>query len=125
LSERLGDVATALRWFAVGAVGIGVLAWAAVALLRRRRPRVVPSYASVVAGGLARAGRRAGRARRPHETLDEYARALVGSVIPDARLLAIAREATESAFSARPRARDEAAPVVRDVRRIARQHRKH
>ena len=75
-ATALKSVAAALRrvpWLPVAAiVAVAVLVVAAVRL-RRARP---PTWAASVARSAERAGRRAGRPRRPGETFAEYADAL-------------------------------------------------
>jgi len=69
----LKDVAAALRrvpWVPVAAVSVGT--GLVVVLVRRRRARPA-TWADRVARSVERAGRRAGRPRRPSETLAEYA----------------------------------------------------
>jgi transglutaminase-like putative cysteine protease len=75
-ATALKDVAAALSrvpWLPVASVlaGAGVV----VVLVRRRRARPA-SWAARVARSAERAGRRAGRPRRPNETLAEYATTL-------------------------------------------------
>jgi hypothetical protein len=75
-ATALRDVGTALRrvpWVPVVAVALGAGAVIAAVHLRRRRPA---SWAARLARQVERAGRRAGRPRRPSETLPEYARSL-------------------------------------------------
>jgi len=75
-ATALKSVAAALRrvpWVPVAvAVAVGA---ALVTVVRRRRARP-PTWAAHVAHSAERAGRRAGRPRRPGETLTEYAEAL-------------------------------------------------
>ena len=75
-ATALKDVAAALRrvpWVPVAAVAVG--AGLVVVLVRRRRSRPA-TWAARVARSVERAGRRAGRPRRPSETLAEYATSL-------------------------------------------------
>jgi len=75
-ATALKDVAAALRrvpWVPVAAVAVG--AGLVVVLVRRRRTRPA-TWAARVARNVERAGRRAGRPRRPSETLAEYATSL-------------------------------------------------
>jgi len=72
----LKDVAAALRgvpWVPVAAV---LACTGLVAVVVRRRRSRPPTWAARVAQGAERAGRRAGRPRRPSETLAEYAAGL-------------------------------------------------
>ena len=77
-ATALKDVAAALGrvpWVPVAAVAVGT--GLVVVLVRRRRTRPT-TWAERVARGVERAGRRAGRPRRPSETLAEYASSLDG-----------------------------------------------
>ena len=72
----LRDVGAALRrvpWVPVAAVALGAGAIVAVVSMRRRRP---DTWAAELARQVERAGKRAGRPRRPSETLPEYATSL-------------------------------------------------
>jgi hypothetical protein len=98
----LRDVAGALRripWLPVAAVALGLGAIAAVVHLRRRRPL---SWDARVTHYTERAGRRAGRPRRPAETLPEYARALDARTGSGARTWArLAHEVEASTYGGR------------------------
>ena len=75
-ATALKDVAAALGrvpWVPVAAVAVGT--GLVVVLVRRRRARPA-TWAGRVARSVERAGRRAGRPRRPGETLAEYATSL-------------------------------------------------
>jgi protein-glutamine gamma-glutamyltransferase len=72
----LDDIGRALKRIPLAPVLLGLLGLALVASLvhwRRRRPQ---TWAEQMARSAERAGRRAGRPRRPHETLGEYATTL-------------------------------------------------
>jgi len=73
LVHEAAGVLSRLPWLPIGLV-VGVGAGTTLALRRRRRrPR---TWAAQAARGIEAAGRRAGRARRPGETLTEYAAAI-------------------------------------------------
>jgi transglutaminase-like putative cysteine protease len=101
-AAALRDIAGALRrvpWVPVAVVAFGVGAIAAVVRLRRRRPL---SWDARVTHYAERAGRRAGRPRRPSETLPEYARALDARTGTASQTWArLAREVEASAYGGR------------------------
>jgi transglutaminase-like putative cysteine protease len=94
------------RLAAVGPAGaaalalLGTLVAVAVAVPRRARRRAARSWPDRAVARLDRAGARAGRPRRPDETLLEYGAALDGSVLPDAGAPALARALAASVFAA-------------------------
>jgi len=88
-----------------------------VVLLTRRRARPV-TWAGAVARSIERAGERAGRPRRPSETLSEYATAL-GAVSPDlgAKAVRLAVEVEHDVYG-----KAETAPALqRELLKLARQ----
>jgi hypothetical protein len=75
-SVALHDIAAALRhvpWFPLGGTAVFATLFLLVLWVRRTRPT---TWAERVARYAERAGRRAGRRRRPSESLSEYARVL-------------------------------------------------
>jgi hypothetical protein len=117
-ATALHDVGSALRRIppapAVALVAVGGLV-AALVRWRRRRPK---TWAERVARAVERAGRRAGRPRRPAETLGEYAARLDGLSSPRAstwRRLAASVEA--SAYGGHDPPRSAQRALVDEARR--------
>ncbi len=75
-ATALKDIVASLRRIPPVPVAVALLGTGAVAVLIRWRRSRPPTWASRVAQGAERAGRRAGRPRRPSETLAEYATTL-------------------------------------------------
>jgi hypothetical protein len=119
-ATALHDIAGALRrvpWVPVAAVVLGVGLTVSVLRLRRRRP---PGWDARVAHYAERAGRRAGRTRRPGETLPEYARSLDACTGDEVRTwAALAREVEANAYGGRV----PVAAAQRDMLRTARRTR--
>jgi transglutaminase-like putative cysteine protease len=119
-ATALREVASDLRrvpWVPVAAVGLGVAAVVVVVRLRHRRP---PSWAAAVTHYVERAGGRAGRPRRPSETLPEYARSLDELTATGSQTWSeLAREVEASAYGGH----DPAPPVQSDLLTRARRTR--
>ncbi len=129
-ATALRDLAADLRrvpWVPVAAVALVVGGAVAVLVLRSRRPA---SWAARVARHVERAGRRAGRPRRPAETLAEYTRSLDALMESGSQTWSrLAQEVEASAYGGRdpvpPRRREllTQAKRTRVRRRRARRHR--
>jgi protein-glutamine gamma-glutamyltransferase len=121
-ATALRDVAAGLRrvpWVPVAAVALGIGAAVAGLRLRQRRPA---SWAARMARYVERAGRGAGRPRRPSETLAEYGRSLDDLSQSGSQTWArLTREVEASAYGGR----DPAPPRQRDLLAEARRARVH
>ena len=117
-ATALRDVAGALRrvpWVPVAAAAFGLGAIATVVHRRRRCP---PSWDARVVHYTEQAGRRAGRPRRPSETLPEYARALDALTRSEAQTWArLARQVEGSAYGGRMTAEHEQRALLTTARR--------
>lgn len=101
-ATALREIASALRrvpWVPVAVIVLGIAGVVAVVRLRLRRP---PSWAARVSRYVERAGGRAGRPRRPSETLPEFARSLDELTAPGSQTWEeLARAVESSAYGGR------------------------
>jgi hypothetical protein len=104
----LHDAVHALRRLPLVPIGLVLAAGAAVAVVVRWRRRRPTTWADAVARRMEHAGRRAGRARRPDETITEYA-ATLDRLAGDASgtWTALARLVTATAYGDHQPAPDE------------------
>lgn len=93
-----------LAWWrlVLGAAAAAGAALGAVVLLRRRRASATRPWPQQLVARLEAEGARRARARAPHETLAEYADALVAGPLPDGRLREVAAALAAAAFSGQP-----------------------
>jgi len=107
--------------------GLAVAAGAVVLAVRGARRRQARPWEQVWFRRLERVGRRRGRARRPSETMREYAAALVAGPLPDARVVEAVAALEAARFADRPPDADtrrRAETALRAARREARRRRR-
>lgn len=113
LKRAIPDVPPSFVQGAVAVLALSVVAFAAVALLRRRSGRAARPWADVMLERLERAGASRGRSRRTWESPSSYADTLARSVLPDARVRDVAATIERDAFSPAPLPEDERDALAR------------
>jgi hypothetical protein len=117
-ATALHDLASALHrvpWIPVVAVAFAVAVVGAIARFRRSRPA---GWTHLVTHHVERAGKRAGRARLPSETLPEYARSLDALAGRGARTWTdLARAVQASAYGGREPAVEEQRTMLATAKR--------
>ena len=117
LVHEVAHVLAPVPWVPVGAVALGGAAAVVPVRRWRRRPR---AWAERAAAVMERAGRRAGRARRPGETVSEYAAALDALAgDPSGSWAAVAAVLEQHAYGGRPLETGEATRLLQSMRAMA------